>query len=106
MTLSKVQQKRQPLQPVLPVKAGETKQQMLQTQQSEQPADRSVPPTLKVNGIAFQEGVAGSVAVVNGISVSSGSMVEGAKVEDIQMDRVRFSYSGEKFEVLLGKSNR
>jgi general secretion pathway protein B len=46
------------------------------------------------------------VAVVNGIPVSNGSVVEGARVEDIQRDRVRFSYGGERFEVTLGKTNR
>jgi general secretion pathway protein B len=65
-----------------------------------------VVPVVKVNGIAFQEGGSDSVAVVNGISVSNGSMIEGARIEEIQRDRVRFSYSGEKFEVMLGKTNR
>ena len=63
-------------------------------------------PTVKVNGIAFQGDGSGSVAVVNGVPVVTGSMIEGARVEDIQKDRVRFSYGGEKFEVDLGKSNR
>jgi len=75
---------------------------------SHQPAS-SAPqgaPVIKVNGIAFQGDGAGSVAVVNGVPVANGSMVEGARVEDIQKDRVRFSYGGEKFEVTLGKSNR
>lgn len=63
-------------------------------------------PSLKVNGIAYQNESADRVAIVNGVSVSNGSMIEGAKVEDIQQDRVRFSYVGEKFDVALGKSNR
>ena len=63
-------------------------------------------PVIKVNGIAFQGDGADSVAVVNGVPVANGSMVEGARVEDIQKDRVLFSYGGEKFEVILGKSNR
>ena len=63
-------------------------------------------PLLKVNGIAFQEENADRVAIVNGAPVANGSVIEGAKVEDIQKDRVRFSYGGEKFDVALGKSNR
>lgn len=63
-------------------------------------------PVLRVNGIAFQDGVADSVAIVNGVPVSSGSAIEGTKVEAIQKDRVRFSYKGETFEIPLGKSNR
>ena len=63
-------------------------------------------PVLMVNGIAYQDGIADSVAVVNGVPVAGGSMVEGAKVEVVQKDRVRFSYKGETFDVPLGKSNR
>jgi len=61
-------------------------------------------PVLKVNGIAFQEG-ADSVAVVNGVTVSIGSVIEGARVEEIQKDRVRFSRSGETLDIMLDKSN-
>ena len=77
------------------------------------PASSSVPvnlgvtaakPVLKVNGIAFQDG-ADSVAVINGITVSKGSVIEGARVEEIQKDRVRFSRGGEKFDIILDKSN-
>jgi len=61
-------------------------------------------PVLKVDGIAFQDG-ADSVAVINGVTVSKGSVIEGARVEEIQKDRVRFSRGGERFEVMLDKSN-
>jgi len=61
-------------------------------------------PVLKINGIAFQDG-ADSVAVINGITVSNGSVIEGARVEEIQKDRVRFSRGGEKFDIILDKSN-
>lgn len=63
-------------------------------------------PLLRVNGIAFQEGVSDSVAVVNGIPVSAGSVIEGVKVDVIQKNRVRFNYNGDTFEIQLGKSNR
>jgi general secretion pathway protein B len=65
------------------------------------------PPTktvLKVNGIAFQDG-ADSVAVINGITVSNGSVIEGAKVEEIHKDFVRLSRDGEKFDINLKESN-
>ena len=61
-------------------------------------------PVLKVNGIAFQDG-ADSVAVINGITVSKGSVIEGVRVEEIQKDRVRFSRGEEKFDIILDKSN-
>jgi general secretion pathway protein B len=63
-----------------------------------------VKPVIKVHGIAFQDG-AESVAVANGITISKGSIVEGAIVDEILKDRVKFSRGGEKFEVILDKSN-
>lgn len=77
------------------------------------PAISAVPPSaaplkiavLKVDGIAFQDGTAEGVAVVNGVAVSKGSEIEGARVEEIQKDRVRFSRGAEKFEIILDKSN-
>ncbi|KAB0669689.1 hypothetical protein F6V30_12885 [Oryzomonas sagensis] len=62
-------------------------------------------PTLRVDGIAYHFGSADSLAVVNGNTVFVGATVEGAKVEDIGKDHIRFSYGGEKFDVSLGKSN-
>jgi general secretion pathway protein B len=66
----------------------------------------AISPALTVSGIAFQDGSNDNMAIINGIAVSRGATVEGVRVEDIQKDRVRFSHSGEKFEVLLNKSNR
>jgi len=70
------------------------------------PAASATSPLIKVNGIAYQDGDSNSVAVVNGVSVSKGSVVEGVKVEEIFEEKVRFSYGGQRFEVSLGKSNR
>lgn len=63
-------------------------------------------PTLRVNGIAFQDGTAESVAIINGVPVSSGSVVDGVLINGIYKNRVEFSYNGEKFEINLGQSNR
>jgi hypothetical protein len=65
-----------------------------------------VRPVLTVNGIAFQEGSGDNLAVINGTTVTKGSVIEGVKVEEIQNDRVRFSQKGERFEIILNKSNR
>jgi general secretion pathway protein B len=63
-------------------------------------------PSLTINGIAFQDGGVDNLAVINGVTVSSGAVIEGVKVEEIQKDRVRFSQGGEKFEIILNRSNR
>jgi general secretion pathway protein B len=68
------------------------------------PASTIAVPALRVNGIAFQG--ANSVAMINGEPFSSGAIINGAKIEEIQKDKVRFSYNGEIIEIPLGQSNR
>jgi general secretion pathway protein B len=63
-------------------------------------------PALRVNGIALQDDSSGSVAMINGEPVASGGIIAGVKVVEIYKNRVKFSYKGETFEVLLGQSNR
>lgn len=71
------------------------------------PATTSVSrPTLTVNGIAFQDGSRNNMALINGITTSSGDVIEGVKIEEIQKNRVIFSQGGEQFEIKLNKSNR
>ena len=71
----------------------------------ELPAATTV-PALRVNGIAFQNSSAESMAIVNGIQVSHGSIIEGVTVVEVRNDRVLFQHNGEKFEIQLGQSNR
>jgi general secretion pathway protein B len=78
---------------------------------SNTPSNKSAPeaaqkPAIRVNGIAWQNSSADSMAIINGVAVSNGKVIEGVEVEEIQKDRVRFSYHGEKFEIPLGQSNR
>ena len=63
-------------------------------------------PMLRVNGIAFQNSGADSVAIVNGTPISSGTIIEGVTVVDVQKDRVLFRYNKDTFEIQLGQSNR
>jgi general secretion pathway protein B len=59
----------------------------------------------KVNGIAWQKESSSRLAVVNGVAVTQGATVDGAKVVEILPDRVRLSQGGRTFEVVLGKIN-
>lgn len=70
------------------------------------PAAPRTVPELRVNGIAFQEGASGSMAMINGVPMASGSQIDGVKIEEIFKNRVKFNYNGEVFEILLGQSNR
>lgn len=59
------------------------------------------PADLKLSGIAWQDEHAGRRAVINGFLLKEGAVVSGAKITDIQADRVRFSTPAGVFEVRL-----
>ncbi len=59
---------------------------------------------LKVSGIAWQDDRADRRAVVNGALLGEGAVVEGAKIVRIFQDRIRFSRSGETFEITVAGS--
>jgi general secretion pathway protein B len=63
-------------------------------------------PTLKVAGIAWQDDRADRRAVVNGVLVGEGAVVEGARIVRIFQDRVRFSLAGETFEKTVEGASR
>ena len=63
----------------------------------------AAPADLKVNGIAFQEDPAESMAVVNGVLVKRGMTVGGMQVDEIFRDKVRFSGSSGLFDLQLSK---
>jgi general secretion pathway protein B len=79
-----------------------------QAEKSSEPPQLAVPsdhPSLKVAGIAWQRGNSERMAIVNGKPVTEGEIVEGAKVEEIFPDRVRFSYDEKTFDIPLGKTS-
>lgn len=63
-------------------------------------------PALRVNGIAFRGEGADTVAMINNIPLTRGSVIEGVKVEEIYQNMVKFSFNGETFEIRMGQSNR
>lgn len=70
-------------------------------------AESPVPrPKLEISGIAWQQDSSSRIAVVNGRSVSEGSSVDGARVEQIFPDKVRFSHSGKTFDMSLEHQGR
>ena len=62
-------------------------------------------PVLTVTGIAWQKDSTDRMAIVNGTSVAEGVIVEGARVEKILQDRVRFSFGTKTFDVSLGRTD-
>lgn len=62
-------------------------------------------PALKVTGIAWQKDNASRLAMINGAAVLEGGTVEGARVEEIFPDKVRFTIGKRIIEVQLGKSS-
>ncbi|HZV81823.1 MAG TPA: general secretion pathway protein GspB [Geobacteraceae bacterium] len=65
-----------------------------------------VDPAFAVSGIAWNKDSADRLAIVNGQPLTTGSFLDGAVVEEILPDRVRFSQGGKTFEVPLGKSGK
>lgn len=65
--------------------------------------NQPVSSQLTVNGIALSDGEKRK-AIVNGVMVSVGAVIEGARVEDIQEHRVFFSRGGRSFVVTVGNS--
>ncbi|GAC1466137.1 MAG: hypothetical protein PVSMB11_01550 [Desulfuromonadaceae bacterium] len=59
------------------------------------------PADIKLSGIAWQDERRARRAVVNGFLLKEGAVVSGAKIIDIQADRVRFSSSTGLFEIKL-----
>lgn len=59
-------------------------------------------PTLNISGVAY-EADGGKFAIINGIAVTEGSVVAGAKVEEIQKDRIRFTFGQKTFDVPVVK---
>jgi general secretion pathway protein B len=70
------------------------------------PADQvtAAPADIKLSGIAWQEERRARRAVVNGFLMQEGGVVSGARITDIFQDRVRFSLSGNSFEIPLVSS--
>ncbi len=74
--------------------------------ESERPPEVHSPPTLRVSGIAWNRDSSERLAVVNGMSVTEGTVIEGVRVEEIMKDKVRFSFEKKTFEVALGNEMR
>lgn len=68
------------------------------------PAAETAEPALSVSGIAWNKDSSDRLAIVNGQPLATGAAVNGAVVEEILPDRVRFSHNSRTFEVFLGKS--
>lgn len=68
------------------------------------PVSRPV-PALKVSGIAWNKDGNDRLAMVNGRPVAEGMIVDGARVEEISRNRVRFSFQKQRFEVTVGEES-
>ncbi|NVN92643.1 MAG: hypothetical protein HXX11_18890 [Desulfuromonadales bacterium] len=66
------------------------------------PAVLAAPPAdIKVSGIAWGDERKTRRAVINGFLLKEGSVVGGARISEIMKDRVRFSQSGNTFEISM-----
>ena len=58
--------------------------------------------SLRISGIIWSEEPSRRVAVINGMSINEGEIIEGAKVVEILPTRVRFFQNNQSFEIPLG----
>jgi general secretion pathway protein B len=70
---------------------------------TEQTPDGSAtaPPSLKLSAIVWYEEPSKRFAMINGVIITEGSVIEGVKVEEIYPNRVRFSHNGRPFEISI-----
>jgi general secretion pathway protein B len=59
------------------------------------------PADIKLTGIAWQDERKGRRAVINGFLLKEGAVISGAKITDIQSDRVHFTSAAGSFEIKL-----
>jgi general secretion pathway protein B len=64
------------------------------------------PPSLKLSGILWHEEPLERRAVINGMILSEGSVIEGVKVVEIHPTRVRLSHNGRPFEISINILDR
>jgi general secretion pathway protein B len=62
------------------------------------------PADIKLSGIAWQDDRHARRAVINGFLMQEGESISGARITEILQDRVRFSQSGNVFEISLAAS--
>jgi general secretion pathway protein B len=61
----------------------------------------TTPPPIKLSGILWSEDPSARRAVINGMVLSEGAVMEGVKVIEIGPNSVRLSHHGEPFEVSI-----
>lgn len=62
----------------------------------------TTPSSLRISGIVWSEEPSRRIAVINGMTLNEGSIIEGAKVVEILPTRVRFFQNNQSFEIPLG----
>jgi hypothetical protein len=58
-------------------------------------------PSLTISAIVWYEEPSKRFAMINGLIVTEGSVVEGMRVEEIYPDRVRFLHQNQHLEIFI-----
>ena len=64
----------------------------------------TTPLSLRISGIIWSEEPSNRIAVINGSTMTEGSIIEGVKIVEIHPTRVRFFHNNQFFEIPLGGS--
>ena len=70
------------------------------------PKESTPPPSLKLSGILWHEEPSERRAMINGMILNEGAIIEGAKIVEILPTRVRLSHDGKPFEISINILDR
>jgi len=104
--LAAVQGENKASQKIIPEGASVAPGQAKKAPEPAQTESASNPPSLTLSGILWHEEPSERRAMINGIILKEGSVIEGVKVVEIRPTRVVFSHNGRSFEVSVNILDR
>ena len=104
--LAAVQGEKKASQKVIPEEASVAPANVKKVPEPTPKESTSIPPSLKLSGILWHEEPSERRAMINGMILSEGSVIEGMKVLEIQPTRVRLSQNGRPFEISINILDR
>jgi general secretion pathway protein B len=99
--LAAVPSEKKASQKVIPEEASVAPGNVIKAPESTPKESASNPPVLSLSGILWHEEPSERRAMINGITMKEGSVIEGVKVVEIHPTRVRLSYNGRPFEISI-----
>jgi len=104
--LAAVQGEKKASQKVIPEEASVAPANVKKVPEPTPKESTSIPPSLKLSGILWHEEPSERRAMINGVIMREGSVIEGVKVLEIHPTRVRLLHNGRPFEISINILDR